>query len=413
LPKPVWTYYVPLPFTHVKKIYDEAHGYIDLNEIETAVVDSDVFQRLRRIRQTSLAYLVYPGATHTRFSHSLGTLYMADKIGRKMFNEGTLDLTDLSYLRVAALLHDIGQFPFSHAIEGYYLSKYGEEGSNENLRTLILKESEELREVFQKQSVDLRKVEEILEGHSYISPIIDSDVDADRLDYLIRDSKHTGVSLGNVDTDRLLDTISYEEGQVVVKDKGIQSLENFYVARLHMYQAVYYHKTILGYELLLRKLYEKLIPRCCPSLDSLKGIREMIRLGTFDIWDDEWLFSRLYDSLYDEELPEQLRTLIRAFLTRRGPKVVYEEVLYRESKEDLHTIVKDLEKAGIPKDSIYPFEERIRVMRKDSITVLTKGRKRRLSDYSQTILSEMPESMLVRRIYVDHQFVNRAREVLR
>ncbi|BBD73914.1 phosphohydrolase [Sulfodiicoccus acidiphilus] len=397
----------------MKKIFDETHGYIDLNEVETDIVDAEIFQRLRRIRQTSLAYLVYPGATHTRFSHSLGTLFVADKIGRKMLNEGMIDYGELEHLRIAALLHDLGQFPFSHAIEGFYLSRYGEEGSNESIREMALKESQDLVEVFQRHSLNTTQIIGILDGYSPLSPIIDSDVDADRIDYLIRDSKHTGVSLGNVDTDRLLDTVSYEGGEVVIKDKGIQSLENFYVARLHMYQAVYYHKTILGYELLLRKIYEKILPHCCPGLETLKGVREMISSGTFHIWDDEWMFSRLYGSLYDEEVPEQVKNLINGFLNRRGPKVVFEEVAYRESKGDIRTLVSDLERAGVPQDSIYPFEERIRVMRKDSILVSTKSRKKKLSEFSQTILSEMPESMLIRRIYVDHQFVSRAREVLK
>jgi len=165
----------------MKKIFDEIHGYIMLNDLETKIVDSPIFQRLRRIKQTSLAYLVYPGATHTRFSHSLGTFYLATKIGERYKENGEMTDEELIYLKLASLLHDIGQFPFSHAIELLYLPKGL---SNSVLRNLIIQSDMDLQDLFDKYGIDKNKIISIFTDETFLSSIIDSDVDVDRMDGL-------------------------------------------------------------------------------------------------------------------------------------------------------------------------------------------------------------------------------------
>lgn len=391
----------------MKKIYDEIHGYITLGDVEIEIVDSPEFQRLRRIKQTSLAYIVYPGATHTRFSHSLGTFYLASKIGEKLYRSGEINEEELQDLKIASLLYDIGQFPFSHAIEGYYLSQgFG----NKELREYILEKSG-IKDTLEKYGFSVSRIIDIYRGNSLLSSIIDGEVDVDRMDYLMRDSRHTGVQLGKLDLDRLIDTISYTHSGIIVEDKGIISLENFYISRLHMYQAVYYHKTILGYELFLRSLYEQVINYCNKGLKDPSGIREMVREGLLPYWDDEWVISLLYNCL-GENIPFTIIQKIKNFLNRRGPKVVYDEISYKEEKGYLEDIRNQLERIGIPSDSIYPFEEKISIIDKNKIKILSKGKEKRLKDYSSTLLHVIPDFILIRRVYVDYEYAKKAREVL-
>ncbi|MEM0373097.1 MAG: HD domain-containing protein [Sulfolobaceae archaeon] len=392
----------------MKKIFDEIHGYIELTEQERELVDSSLFQRLRRIKQTSLAYLVYPGAMHTRFSHSLGTFHLANRLGLKLYKLGIINDEELEYLRIAALLHDIGQLPLSHCIEPYYIPKGI---SNVIIRDVIIS-STVIRDILSNYGFDYKKVLDIYNGESIISSLIDSDVDVDRMDYLIRDSKHTGVILGNIDLERLLDTIDYQGSKIVVLEKGLHTLENFYISRLHMYQAVYYHKTILGYELFLRKIYRDLIEYCCPEFNNINTIKEMINNQIFSYWDDEWVFSKLYQALSDNEAPEKLRLRIKNFLDRKGPKVVYNEISFNEKKSNLEDVILKLQRYNIPEDSILAFEERIHLIDKSKILVKSKAGVKSISDYASTLINMIPSYLIIRRVYVEHEFSKKAREVI-
>ena len=395
----------------MKKIFDEIHGYIMLNDIETKIVDSPIFQRLRRIKQTSLAYLVYPGATHTRFSHSLGTFYLASKIGEKYKENGEMTDEELMYLKLASLLHDIGQFPFSHAIELLYLPKGL---SNSVLRNLIIQSDKDLQDVFDEYGIDKNKIISIFMDETFLSSVIDSDVDVDRMDYLIRDSRHTGVQLGNLDLERLIDTISYSENKTVqVMEKGVHSLENFYISRLHMYQAVYYHKTILGYELYLREIFRKVAEICCDEILNPSYLKEIIKNGSITYWDDEWVVSKLYEALASNDVPDLLKLQIKNFFDRNGPKVVFEETSFSPTSTSLNEIIMKLEKYGIPRDSIFPFEENIRIIDKSKIKIITKsGKIRSLREFSSSLLTVLPDTIYIKRVYVDSAYVKRAREIV-
>lgn len=391
----------------MKKIFDEIHGYVTLDDTEVQLVDSPEFQRLRRIKQTSLAYTVYPGATHTRFSHSLGSFHLAGRIGGKMYRENVISDEELALLKVAALLHDIGQFPFSHSIEGYYLTQGF--GSKELRKYIITRSS--IADVLDENGIDKNKLLDIYEGKSLLSSIIDGEVDVDRMDYLMRDSRHTGVQLGKLDLDRLIDTIFYTKDGVMVEDKGIISLENFYISRLHMYQAVYYHKTILGYEIFLRKIFEEVLQYCNTEFKSSNYIKELVDNNLIAYWDDELIISILYNCL-SQNIPSSLLQKIKNFMDRKGPKVVYEEISYKEGGSYLGELTLRLERIGIPSESIYPFEEKISVINKSKIKILMKGKEKRIKDYSATILNEIPDNIIIRRIYVDHEYAKKAREIL-
>ena len=395
----------------MKKIFDEIHGYITLNDVETRLVDTSIFQRLRRIKQTSLAYLVYPGAMHTRFSHAIGTMHLANRLAQRFITEGILTPEEIQYLRIAVLLHDIGQFPFSHAIEPIFLSRNNI--SNVYLRDFIISKSNDIQDVFDEFSISSKKILDILHGNSFISSIIDSDVDVDRMDYLVRDSRHTGVQLGSLDLDRLIDTISYGENKtIIIPEKGLNSLENFYISRLHMYQAVYYHKTILGYELQLRSIFSELSNYCCPDIFNESFLRNSIDSNSFSYWDDEWIFSKLYEGLSDPLVPEELKLKIKYFLDRKGPKVVYEEISFQDSESRIEENVLKLTRYGIPEKSMYPFSESIRIIDKQKIKIRSKNKEKNLKEYTSTLLNVIPSVINIRRIYVDYMYAQKARDIL-
>ena len=394
----------------MKKIFDEIHGYITLNDIETRLVDTSIFQRLRRIKQTSLAYIVYPGAMHTRFSHSIGSMHLANRLAQRFSEEGIISPEEIQDLRIAALLHDIGQFPFSHAIEPIFLSK---NISNVFLRDIIISKSSEIQEVFDEFSISSKRILDILHGNSFISSIIDSDVDVDRMDYLVRDSRHTGVQLGSLDLDRLIDTVSYGENKTIIMlEKGLNSLENFYISRLHMYQAVYYHKTILGYEIQLRSIFSELSNYCCPGIFEESFLKNSIESNSFSYWDDEWIFSKLYEGLFDPSIPEELKLKIKNFLDRNGPKVVYEEISFQESESRIEENVIKLTKYGIPEQSIYPFSESIRIIDKQKIRIRSRNKEKSVKEFSSTLLNVIPSVINIRRVYVDHFYAQKARDIL-
>ncbi|QKQ99718.1 HD domain-containing protein [Metallosphaera tengchongensis] len=387
----------------MKRIFDEVYGTIELDDASVNLIDLPEFQRLRRIRQTSLAYIVYPGATHTRFSHSLGTYYLTNKIGQRLVHEGIINQDELNVVKVASLIHDIGQFPFSHAIEAYYL-KQGL--GNKEVRDLLLRGS--FGDSLSNYGFDPREISDIFSGSSLLTSIIDGDVDVDRMDYLVRDSTHTGIQLGRIDLDRLIFTIMYKEKGISVRDKGIISLENFYLSRLHMYQAVYYHKTILGYELFLTNLYSRLLEEC-ESIE-VKDVRETISNQTFPYWDDEWVFGSLY-KCYRENPNSDFAERIKDFLDRRGPKVVFDEISYNEKDDSKFREATETLNRVIPEDFLYPYEESITIFDKSRISIISKEVEVTVDRYP-TLLQSIPEKLVIRRIYVDRRFVDRAREFM-
>lgn len=303
-------------------------------------------------------------------------------------------------------------------MEGYYIQKNRDQGSNRFL-SVFLTSYTEIQDILNDYSINTRKVRDILLGEDDLSVAIDNGVDVDRMDYLIRDSKHTGVALGNIDLDRLTTTIKFQDSMCLVSEKGIHALENFYISRLHMYQAVYYHKTILGYELLLRRIFQDLISECCPELSDVKGIQDMIQGGDFYTWDDEWIYWKLYETLKSEQSPSWLKRLITQFLSRKGPKVVLDLTSYSNRENSGSSIERllekrdFLEKVGIPGESIYIFQDKIRILDRNKIAIDTPSGLVELTNYPNTILNTIPSSLTISRLYVDYDYAKKARDALR
>ena len=235
-----------------KILNDPVYGFITLNKgILLNIVDHPYFQRLGRIKQLGLTYLVYPGAHHTRFHHAIGAAYLMEQAVQTLKDNGILISNDeKTAVILAILLHDIGHGPFSHALENSFVTGI----SHEEISKFFM---HSLNHAF---GGDLALAIEIFEDKypkRFLHDLVSSQLDMDRLDYLKRDSFFTGVSEGVVSNQRIIKMFSVVNDEIVIKEKGIYSIEKFIVARRLMYWQVYLHKTVLSAEFLLAKILER------------------------------------------------------------------------------------------------------------------------------------------------------------
>ena len=213
-----------------KFIRDSVYGDISLNKFEERIMDMPQFQRLRRIKQLGLISLIYPGATHTRFEHSVGTM----NLGSKLATELDLSNDEVELIRASALLHDIGHGPFSHVSEGVLSVPH-----EELTKFVVTKTS--MRDLLE-EKFDVNKIVDIVNGKGYLGPIVSGELDVDRMDYLLRDSHNTGVAYGVIDYERIISNLTLENG-LILDIKGVQAAEGALVSRYFMYPSVYQHHT--------------------------------------------------------------------------------------------------------------------------------------------------------------------------
>ncbi|MFN4763531.1 HD domain-containing protein [Gillisia sp. Q332] len=238
--------------TKLKIFNDPIYGFITIpSERIFKIIAHPFFQRLRRISQMGLSYLVYPGAHHTRFHHALGGLHLMQKaIEILRFKGVPISEEEEEALHIAILLHDIGHGPFSHAMEHSIV----EGVSHERISLLFM---EELNAEFN-QSLTLAI--EIFKGsyhRKFMNQLVSSQLDMDRLDYLKRDSFYTGVPEGNINSERIITMLHVADNHLVIEEKGIYSVEKFLVARRLMYWQVYLHKTGVAAEQLLIRVLKR------------------------------------------------------------------------------------------------------------------------------------------------------------
>ena len=235
-----------------KIINDPIYGFITLKRgIIFDLIEHPFFQRLRRITQLGLSYLVYPGAYHTRFHHALGCMFLMEKAILQIRNKGhEISLEEEESLKVAILLHDIGHGPFSHALENSIANNI----SHEDLSKLFM---EKLNKEFDgKLSLSIQ-IFNNKHPKKFLHQLVSSQLDMDRLDYLKRDSFFTGVTEGNIGTERIINMLDVVNDQLVIEEKGIYSIEKFLIARRFMYWQVYLHKTVISAENTLIKILKR------------------------------------------------------------------------------------------------------------------------------------------------------------
>ena len=312
----------------LKIFNDPIYGFIAVkNPLIYRIIEHPYFQRLRRISQMGLSYLVYPGAHHTRFHHVLGCAYLMQKAVEILRMKG-IDISESEEeaLTIAILLHDIGHGPFSHALEHSFIQGIGHE-------QVSLKFMEQLNIEF---DGDLSLAIEIFKGEyhrDFMNQLISGQFDMDRLDYLKRDSFYSGVAEGNINVERLITMLNVKDDQLVVEYKGIYSVEKFIMARRFMYWQVYLHKTGIVAEKVLVKILDRAreLMRhgdrldCSDTLKAFLGQEideatfDKTKLETFSRLDDYDVMSALKSWCYHED--EILSYLSDSIVNRRLPKI--------------------------------------------------------------------------------------------
>ena len=372
--------------TNKLKIFnDPIYGFITIpNSLIYDLIQHPYFQRLRRISQMGLSYLVYPGAHHTRFHHALGAMHMMQKAVEVLrFKEVAISKEEENALYIAILLHDIGHGPFSHAMEHSIV----EEVNHESISLLFMNK---LNEEFGGQ---LQLAIQVFKGEyhrKFMLQLISSQLDMDRMDYLKRDSFYSGVAEGNINSDRLIQMMNVVDDVLVMEEKGIYSIEKFLMARRLMYWQAYLHKTSLVAELTLTKtlqrakelLHKGVAIECSRPLKYFMEHKVTLEnlsttdLDTFAQLDDYDVISALKEWQFHDDfiLSSLSKMIINRDLSKvklnseKFPTEVLEEMTIRFAKE--HTITQQEAKyfifKGKIKNQAYSKDaEPIRILKKD------------------------------------------------
>jgi len=240
--------------THLD-IIDPIHDFVRVNSNELKIIDTSIFQRLRRIRQLSGAHLIYPGAQHTRFEHSLGVMHIASMAGHALNEKGIVSSDNIQNLRFAGLLHDIGHGPFSHLFEELLQKR---KISHEDIgRDIILKT--QIGDLISANGFNKKFITELAFGDSkfqFMNEIISGALSADIMDYLLRDGYFTGAEHAKIDHNRLTYSLDVYKNKLALEKSALVNFETMMISRYQMFKAVYFHKTVrAGEVMLLESMY--------------------------------------------------------------------------------------------------------------------------------------------------------------
>lgn len=369
-------------FNH-KTINDPVHGPIRLSKTEVEIINTPSFLRLRHLRQLGLSYLVFPGATHTRFAHSIGTLHIMSRLieaicddckrqGLGKSEAPILDSKEQQKLRLAALLHDIGHYPLSHTTEGVFYKFHEETDSqkadfeepdsqkadseepdadpnylqtiadvtayeevkHEEFGKIVVKKRNDIKNILSKAGFDPIEIgkiftkDRILEDGKHIPPLysqlISSSLDADRLDYLLRDSYYTGVPYGHIDLNFIIGNLKFDNDEKLfaIDYKGIPCFEHYLIARYFLYN-VTYHKTVVGLELMAKTLYYLMAKDKCAIGDFNELTSKIGKEEFFIEYNDSYFWNCL--TKWNPKNNTYSQKLKAAFIKRTPLRLIFEE----------------------------------------------------------------------------------------
>ncbi len=364
-----------------KYINDPVYGGIPLTDLEVQLLDTPIFQRLRGLKQLAFTNYVFPGADHSRFSHSLGVLFIMGLMTDFLKQNFNLSQDDVVKLRTAALLHDIGHYPLSHLGESVYgfiedsknadtlipdaedsqltngnklyqlASYHSKTAHHEHLGAYIVENNTEIKTLLENHELNPVEISSIFTGqvgssNNLYSQLLHSSLDADRLDYLLRDSYQTGVKYGLVDLQYLIRLLMIikdpktKQRLLVCNKKGQHVAEHFLMSRYFHYSQVIHHKTNSAFEGLVKCLYIKLLQKHKFLFNNLAEIHQNVNEQTFLNFKDSFLEYALetYDKTTDDE---DYHVLYEMFKKRIRPKVVFElKDIYETEPSPQFTILK-------------------------------------------------------------------------
>lgn len=359
----------------VKYINDPVYGGIPITQLELEIIDTPIFQRLRGLRQLAKVNYVFPSAEHSRYVHSLGVLYIMGLMTEHLLKNSEIKEIDAVKMRVAALLHDIGHYPLSHlgeAVFGYckdnenadnilqlvkdehgitpslheLSSSHSKSAHHEKLGKYIVMNNINIKNILEKYDLNPEEIGNIFTGeigsrNMVYSQLLHSSLDADRLDYLLRDSYQTGVKYGLVDLQYLIrllmvvvdDYLPENNNKVLVcNKKGQHVAEHFLMSRYFHYSQVIFHKTNAAFEGMIKCMYIKLVQNKKFIYNSLDEIHDGINSDDFLNFNDSSLDVAFLNYYNSKESDEEFKKLYEMYRDRIRPKVVFEmKDLYDEN----------------------------------------------------------------------------------
>ena len=316
-----------------KFIRDSVYGDIRLNEFEVRIMDMPQFQRLRRIKQLGLISLIYPGATHTRFEHCVGTM----NLGSKLAEELGLTNDEIELIRASGLLHDIGHGPFSHVSEGVLSFPH------EELTKYVVTETS-MRDLLE-EKFDVNEIVDIVNGKGDLGPIVSGELDVDRMDYLLRDSHNTGVTYGKIDYERLISNLKLED-ELILDIKGVQAAEGALVSRYFMYPSVYQHHTTRIVNSMFRRALKRTIDDGTINENDIYRYDDSDIIATFRHSDNEYV-SDIMSRLDNRIIPKRVKTI-------RLDNFKMPEKMYKIESKELRKAEEEIaEDYGLNKDYVF------------------------------------------------------------
>jgi HD superfamily phosphohydrolase len=379
-------------------IVDPIHDFIRVNDTELKIIDSPIFQRLRRIRQLSGAHLTYPSAQHSRFEHSLGVMHIAGQAAMSLKEKGFLKTDQIQEIRLAALLHDVGHGPFSHLFEEVLQIK--KKISHEEIGKKIIQESE-IGDILSKSGFDKKHITKLAFGYPkyrFVNEIISGSLSADMMDYLQRDGYFTGAEHAKIDHKRIIQSMDVYRTKLALEKSALYSFESMILSRYQMFKAVYFHKTVRSAEVMMLESI-RLADNDCGFTD--------LNLDHYTKLTDEFVIAQIL--ALPDHISEQRRAKRFAadYQNRRLLKCVYEKIMTQKSDQSEQIRDKIAKKSKINKDDIFvdtsgtfsvpltPAKEKTK-----SITLITHSKKPTEIPFSKIpVVSSMAESMNILRVY--------------
>jgi len=267
------------------EIKDPVHGYVYITEEEKNIIDSFPVQRLRRLRQLAGAEYVYPGANHTRFEHSVGVLYLAGKVAENPNIAEHMNEEETKMVKIAALLHDVGHGPFSHVFEHLLINKLDK--THEDITSWIISKGE-LKDILKDIGCKPEGIAKLAVGtlhrpkKTFLDQIVSSAVDVDKLDFVVRDTYHTGAEYGYIDIFRLIHALDVLEGNLAVDLGALSALESLIIARIESFKSIYFHRVGRAAQIMLALAMEKADEEL--GLTRFKTPEEYLAMDDYTVW---------------------------------------------------------------------------------------------------------------------------------
>jgi HD superfamily phosphohydrolase len=273
-----------VPRNYWGEIKDPVHGYVYITEQEKKIIDSYPVQRQRRLRQLAGSEYVYPGANHTRFEHAVGVMHLAGRVAENPNLSQIISEDEAQMVRFAGLLHDVGHGPFSHVFE-HLLDK--EEKTHEDLTLWIVRDSE-LGGMLKNMGYDADEVGRLATGRlkrpkkNFLNQIISSAVDVDKLDFVVRDTYHTGAEYGYIDIFRLIHALDTLDENLAVDIGALSALESLMIARIESFKSIYFHRVGRAAQIMLATAMEKADDEL--GLTKFKTPEEYLAMDDYTVW---------------------------------------------------------------------------------------------------------------------------------